>query len=1202
MNDEETPKRTSLADLRSKFEGIAEVADERRARSDGRPSGKAPGPTTPSYSRRSQNSSGHSSRRTSPTRVPKIQIGQSTSETSATEPNPPLGESKEGIRWSAPPTSEQPRPSVLLQSESNTWRVTSPIVLSPSLSVPKHKFSIETEASADDASADASPSVASLRSRFDTGIKQTFGAPTPIEVKLSPSLRSLSRPQSPAVTTTPSTAPPSNGPAREQTSKTGDEQLSNQVQSQAGPTIQIFSPSPIPLTGTKPPPPSIPPKSRNGSPSPSLVNSSRSIGEPGSAPVPIPPRPNSTRMGSTGNVLTASPPVGTPPPLPGRSPKTESGENKPPRLPDRLKAAPASAAIFTSPSHPGLPPRRGSSATFRSDETLAPVGSHSRSPMAAHTSNEMSGDGYQPPPPPVRKTTPNPSPRLQSRVQKRASQDQNSSDPGDEEDDGEEPQGQKTTMSNFARRALEEYPDSSRAHRRAPEFVPRQYISTNNQHHIHAFAVCGYKLCLASHVLRIYDLSLGDAQPVITFDPKNIGLEFKGSAIKVAAVSFRPSSPGIEEGRYVWCGIHLGHLIEVDTVTGKATQVRAATSACAITHIFRYKEHMLSLDENGKMQVFGPFGKSAKEDSLTMLSPLRTIRIAERQTFARMLGNQVWTASGPATRSTTDPSVRGPTIRVYDPLGDSGENNGNGMTYTSEWTGAVTAAAVLSSDPSLVYLAHEGGYVSIFDRDSLACVSVFKISSSDVLSLEGVGDRLWAGYRTGMVHVYDVSTKPWTTTNTWLAHPEHPLLRIQVDKSSVEQTGRFAVWTWARDKLHAWDGLLSADWIETRLEDRVADYSSQRQLNVLICSWNIDSCKPSDLTGASENTKFLEECIGSGHRPDIIIFGFQEVIDLNDRKLAAKTMLFGRKDKHDGRGSADNVSHAYARWQERLSSAVRQYTGTQYNMLDTESLVGLMTVVFVKGDLKSRVSDASITTMKRGMGGKYGNKGAIVARCVVDDSSMCFVNVHLAAGQSQRVSRNADIAAILDDKSVLPPATSPLAFINGGDGTRIGDHETIFLSGDLNYRVDQRRDNVIPRVEAEDFAYLLEFDQLRKEMKNNSMFRLRAFREAPIHFAPTYKYTPNSKEYDQSQKQRTPAWCDRVLWKTRTDEYVDCIEYRRYEAMVSDHRPVSAHFNLTIKEIDPDRYAKVRKQVADEWFQQEGALIEDIISRLAATA
>jgi hypothetical protein len=134
------------------------------------------------------------------------------------------------------------------------------------------------------------------------------------------------------------------------------------------------------------------------------------------------------------------------------------------------------------------------------------------------------------------------------------------------------------------------------------------------------------------------------------------------------------------------------------------------------------------------------------------------------------------------------------------------------------------------------------------------------------------------------------------------------------------------------------------------------------------------------------------------------------------------------------------------------------------------------------------------------------------------------VNVHLAAGQSQRVSRNADLAAIFEDKSVLPTATSPLAFVNGGDGTRILDHETIFLSGDLNYRIDQRRENVIANIEAGDLDYLLEHDQLRKEMKNNSTFRLRAFTEAPIHFAPTYKYAPNSHEFDQSSKKRIPAW------------------------------------------------------------------------------
>jgi hypothetical protein len=76
----------------------------------------------------------------------------------------------------------------------------------------------------------------------------------------------------------------------------------------------------------------------------------------------------------------------------------------------------------------------------------------------------------------------------------------------------------------------------------------------------------------------------------------------------------------------------------------------------------------------------------------------------------------------------------------------------------------------------------------------------------------------------------------------------------------------------------------------------------------------------------------------------------------------------------------------------------------------------------------------------------------------------------------------------------------------------------------LKYRIDQRRDNVISSVNVEDFEFLLEHDQLRKEMRTNSNFRLKSFKEAPITFAPTYKYTPHSKEYDMSEKKRIPAW------------------------------------------------------------------------------
>jgi hypothetical protein len=68
---------------------------------------------------------------------------------------------------------------------------------------------------------------------------------------------------------------------------------------------------------------------------------------------------------------------------------------------------------------------------------------------------------------------------------------------------------------------------------------------------------------------------------------------------------------------------------------------------------------------------------------------------------------------------------------------------------------------------------------------------------------------------------------------------------------------------------------------------------------------------------------------------------------------------------------------------------------------------------------------------------------------VVDDTSLCFINVHLAAGQSQRAARNADLGGIMEDKAIFP-AAEELPFVNGGDGTAILDHELVVLNGDLN--------------------------------------------------------------------------------------------------------------------------------------------------------
>ena len=97
------------------------------------------------------------------------------------------------------------------------------------------------------------------------------------------------------------------------------------------------------------------------------------------------------------------------------------------------------------------------------------------------------------------------------------------------------------------------------------------------------------------------------------------------------------------------------------------------------------------------------------------------------------------------------------------------------------------------------------------------------------------------------------------------------------------------------------------------------------------------------------------------------------------------------------------------------------------------------------------------------------------------------------------------MAAILEDKELFPESDAlkePLAYVNGGDGSMVLDHEIVFvrvflpklsasdlmsttqLNGDMNYRIDMRRDAVIADVNSGNLSRLLLQDQLSKEMKN----------------------------------------------------------------------------------------------------------------------
>ena len=58
-------------------------------------------------------------------------------------------------------------------------------------------------------------------------------------------------------------------------------------------------------------------------------------------------------------------------------------------------------------------------------------------------------------------------------------------------------------------------------------------------------------------------------------------------------------------------------------------------------------------------------------------------------------------------------------------------------------------------------------------------------------------------------------------------------------------------------------------------------------------------------------------------------------------------------------------------------------------------LVGLHLLIFAKEHLKGRISNIHKDIIKAGVGGNFGNKGSIMVKMDIDNSTICFVNCHL---------------------------------------------------------------------------------------------------------------------------------------------------------------------------------------------------------------
>jgi phosphatidylinositol-bisphosphatase len=108
------------------------------------------------------------------------------------------------------------------------------------------------------------------------------------------------------------------------------------------------------------------------------------------------------------------------------------------------------------------------------------------------------------------------------------------------------------------------------------------------------------------------------------------------------------------------------------------------------------------------------------------------------------------------------------------------------------------------------------------------------------------------------------------------------------------------------------------------------------------------------------------------------------------------------------------------------------------------------------------------------------------------------------------------------------------------------------------------------------YEKLFYLDQLYIEHKQKKRV-FRGFEEGQITFRPTYKYDPGTDDWDSSEKNRAPAWCDRIFWKGNKIEqlcYKSVMQLR-----MSDHKPVYGVFITYIQTRDEQKFKRIHEEV-----------------------
>ena len=293
-----------------------------------------------------------------------------------------------------------------------------------------------------------------------------------------------------------------------------------------------------------------------------------------------------------------------------------------------------------------------------------------------------------------------------------------------------------------------------------------------------------------------------------------------------------------------------------------------------------------------------------------------------------------------------------------------------------------------------------------------------------------------------------------------------------------------------------------------------------------LVTWNVSGREPTPAQQGEIDSLLPSAAV------DVLAFGLQEV----DRRPEAYVSAVKTRE---------------ANWNRVFQEALQAREGWCYVRVSSQIMVGVLVSVWVREGLLEHVSQVSSTFASCGIMGVVGNKGGVAVRFKLFDDYVCIVNCHLAAHEDQVLRRNQDFSDLHDrlrfssvegrEGAVLnrhEHLLDPLLFLRQSS---VLDCDVLLWMGDFNYRVEMDNDLVRAYVVHGQYHPVLERDQLNQQKERHALWS--RYAEPGIAFAPSYRYNIGTDEFDSSEKQRVPSWCDRIIWRRGDAVGADAYNY-----------------------------------------------------------